>query len=490
LVRQVLAESLLLAAGGAGFALLLAWGLTRALLAVAPPEAFGLVTQVSAIGVDWRVFGLAAFLALASGLLSGLAPAIRTSRQDFAAVFGRAQDGLSGSRGRQALLALQVALAVVLLVGTGLLVRSLGRVLGTALGFRVENVLTARISLPDSRYSTPESRAQFVRQLLDGVATLPGVTRGGAVNHLPLTSYQLMVRLGRDGRAMDEAGDPIPLATVTTDYFRTLDIRLRAGRYFDEHDAPRAEHVVILSSSAASRLFPGQDPLAQTLSIPADVFSVPSTSPARVVGVVEDVRHQGRENEGKPALYVPYDQSPASTMTLVLASNVAPKGLAEAVRTDLAALDPDLPLEQVMTMEQRVSDSLAARRFALSLFAAFAALGVFLACVGTYGVISTLVEQRTHEVGIRMALGALPRHLVPLLLRHGLAPLGLGLAVGLGVAVMTSRVMASLLYGITRTDPLTYGVVGLVEASVTLAACWLPMRRATCLNPVDALREL
>jgi ABC-type antimicrobial peptide transport system permease subunit len=226
------------------------------------------------------------------------------------------------------------------------------------------------------------------------------------------------------------------------------------------------------------------------LSIPGDVFSVESTSPPRIVGVVEDVRHQGHENESKPALYVPYEQSPASGVTLVLASDIAPKGLAEAVRAEIGALDRDLALEQVTTMDQRVSDSLAARRFALSLFSTLAALGVFLACVGTYGVISNLVEQRTHEVGIRIALGALPRHLVGSLLRDGLAPLGLGLILGLGMAVVASRVMTSLLYGITRLDPLTYGAVVLVEASVTIPACWFPTRRAARMDPVAALREL
>jgi predicted permease len=486
LVRQILAESLVLALGGGACGLILAWSLTRVLETVSPPGTFGEIAQVATISIDGRVVTFTLLASLVSGVLFGVTPALQFSRLDLTSSLNEGRGrGLSRRQGaRQVLLVTQVALSVVLLIGAGLLLRSFVSVFNVDPGFRSENVLTLRISLPHGRYPDHARRVRFQEELLEAVAAVPWVQHVGAITNLPLTGIGSIATFTADGTPTGTLIGPVELGMASPDYFRALGIRLRAGRLFEPHDTNDTSPVIILSQSLARILYPGQDPLGRHVPLP--FLSGPST----VVGVVDDVRRQGLDEAVRPQLYVPYQQMSIGLMTLVVRTSAGvPQSLAAAVRKRVLTVDPDQPVYDVMTMEERVDGSVAPRRFTLMLLAGLALLALLLAAGGVYGVIAQLVAQRTREVGIRMALGAQRRDVLRLFVTQGMVLATCGVATGLLAALGLTRLMASLLFGITASDPFTFVMVAVVLTSVTLLASWLPARRATAVDPLVAVRS-
>jgi predicted permease len=487
LARQMLTECMLLAfAGGAAGLLLAAW-LTGVLNSLNSTATIGQMARVAAITIDSSVLGFTLLISLLTGLLFGLMPALHFSRPELNVSL---KEGGHGSNYqvrhlRSALMVSEVALAIVLLVGAGLLIRSFVNLLEVDPGYRAENVLTARIQLPP-RYSEQSRRVQFYERTLQRIAELPGVAAAGATSHLPLGSYNLGGNLRVEGHVLREGEKPpsAPITSVSPDYFRTMGIGLRAGRVFNDGDNNEAPSVAVLSETLARQLFSNEDSIGKRLFVPGAGAEMTT-----VIGVVSDIRHQGLDREVDPAVYLSYRQMSRPSIALVLRATVDPISLAPAVRSAVHEVDPALPVYQVMTMDERMSNSVAGRRLNLLLLGGFAALALILAGVGVYGVISYVVTGRTHEIGIRMALGAQNADVLGLFLKQGMALVLLGLVLGLFGAFALSRVMTSLLFGVTASDPMTFAGVSLLLSLIALLACYFPARRATRIDPLAALRH-
>ncbi|HEY7181210.1 MAG TPA: ABC transporter permease [Blastocatellia bacterium] len=477
LARQLLTECLLLAMAGSAAGLLLAYWLIGLLGSLNSADALGEMGRVAAITIDLRVLGFTLIITLVTGLLFGLLPALRFSRTDLSVSLKEGGRGGAGGRGlRNALMVSEVALAVVLLVGAGLLIRSFAKLLNVDPGYRAENLLTARITLPP-RYR--DNSRRLYEQILQRLAAIPGVTSVGATSHLPLLGYNLGAMLSVEGRPPLDA----PISSVNPDYFRTMGISLRAGRLLNDSDTQDAPSVAVLSETLARRLFPDQDPLGKRFRLPGSGAELTT-----VVGVVGDIRHKGLDRDIENALYLSYRQTPRG-MALLLRSAVEPSILAPALRNAIREIDPALPVYEMITMDERLSNSVAARRFNLLLLGGFAALALLLAGVGVYGVISYVVTQRTREIGIRMALGAQRADIARLFIKRGMAVVSLGVGLGLLGAFALTRLMSSLLFNVGANDPLTFSCVALLLSLVALAACYLPARRAARIDPLASLRH-
>ena len=392
------------------------------------------------------------------------------------------------SRGRSALAVAEVASSLLLLAGAGLLVKSLARLQGVDPGFDHEGVLTMRVSLPSARYKEPARRAEFYAALTERLGSLPGVEAAGATISLPLGGSNLSVWRGLipEGRpATPEASENAAYAVVTPGYFRALRIPVRAGRAFDERDDAQARKVVIINETLARRVFGGEDPVGRHITIWRD-----EEFPRQIVGVVGDTRPQSLDAGDAPQMYVPHRQDAGwgGLSLVVRARGGDPSALTPAVREEVRALDRQLPVYDVKTMGKVLADSTAYRRVTMFLMTGFAAAALLLAGVGLYGVLSYTVTQRTHEIGIRMALGAQAGDVLRLVVRHGMLLTLLGLGLGLAGALVLTRLMAGLLYGVSATDPSVFAAVSLLLAGVALVSCLVPARRATKVDPMVALR--
>ncbi|MGH9839940.1 MAG: ADOP family duplicated permease [Blastocatellia bacterium] len=485
LARQLLTETALLGLlGGVAGLLLAAW--TIKLLARIAPENF---PRLAEIGIDWQALGFTLGISLLTGLLAGLAPLLQVFRRNLHKGIkdgGRgAAGGLRSQRTRSLLVVTQVALSLILLLGAGLLLQSFARLLRADPGFRSENTLTFRVALPATRYPNQPQRVAFIDRMIEGIRPLPGVAAVGATSMLPFIGLNSSGVFGIEGR--NAAGGPQPHAdvrTVTPGFFAALGIPLRQGRLFAESDTAEAPFVALADEKLAAQYWPNENPIGKRVQ-----RGGPQSPWYTIVGVVGHVRHSQLDAESKGALYFPYAQHRAFMITLVVRASHAPEQLAGVVQREVAALDKDVPVYEIRTMEDRLLASLTPQRMSAYLIAVFAGVALLLAALGIYGVMSYSVSQRTNEIGIRMALGAQASDVLKLVLRQGLMLALGGAAMGLLGALALTRLLSKLLFGISATDPLTFASVPLLLIAVALVACWLPARRAARVNPLIALRN-
>ncbi|HEX8148155.1 MAG TPA: ABC transporter permease [Pyrinomonadaceae bacterium] len=484
IVRQLLTESLLLALSGGLLGLLFAlWGVK--LLSAFVPEN---VPRFGETSTDLPVLGFTLGASLLTGLLFGIAPALQSSRFDLNEALkegGRSgTDGRGRTRIRSALIVVEVALSLVLLVGAGLLVKSFFKLSNTDPGFDPGNTLTASVSLATVRYDTDEKIADFFRRLIERVRALPGVVSVGAVTPLPLSDNNFAFSFSVVGQP------PLPPGTrqsasariVTPDYFRAQGVPLRAGRVFTEQDKAGAPDVIVVNEAFARRYLAGEEPLGQRLRLGINDIE------GEIVGVVGDIRGASLATPGAPEYYIPEATVAFSDVTLVVRTTNDPASVTAGLRQAVAEMDKDQPLYDVRTMDSLVARSVARQRFSMTLIGVFAALAMLLAAVGIFSVMSSLVAQRSHEIGIRLALGAQPRDILSMVVRHGMALTLAGLALGLAASFALTRLMSGLLYEVSTKDPVIYGGIAALLAAVALAACYVPARRATKVSPLVALR--
>ncbi len=482
IVRQMITESVLLAlAGGALGTLLAIWGVE---LLVKLSE--GSIPSTAQIRIDATVLGFTLLVSVLTGVLFGLAPALRTMNLNL--IESLKEGGRSSSeaahrnRTRSVLVVLESAIAVVLLVGAGLLVRSLIQLQNVSPGFDSHNVLTMRVDLPREKYSTPEKTGAFFSQLESRISGLPGVETVGFISELPLSGQPNDMPYTVEGRppvSSDQAHDD-DFRRVNRHYFSAMRIPLLRGRNFTEQEVNQTAKVVIITDLLARQVFPNEEPIGKRLIMAMD------KTPFEIIGIVGDIRHRSLESEARPAMYMPSNQS--GWMNLVVRTKVDPLSLAAAARKEVQAIDPDQPVAAVRTMDDWVDRSVAGPRYRTVLLALFAGVALLLASTGIYGVMSYSVTQRTHEIGVRMALGAKRRDVMKLVVRQGMTLVVIGVALGVAGAIALTRVMSTLLFGVTAKDPNTFVAVSGLLALVAFVACYLPARRATKVDPLVALR--
>ena len=482
IMRQVITESLLLALiGGALGALLATWGV-QLLLKIGE----GSIPLTADVKIDATVLGFTLLVSMTTGVLFGLAPALRTlklSLTDSLKEAGRgAGEGMLRNRTRSVLVVLESAIAVVLLIGAGLLIRSLVELLKTNPGFDADNVLTMRVDLARKKYDTPEKAANFFRELETRVSALPGVEAVGTVTELPLSGQRNDMPFTVEGRppvATNEAFGA-DFRRVNQHYFQALRIPLLRGRNFTENEVQQSSKVLLVSEQLVSAVFPNEEPLGKRLVLAM------GNDQWEIIGIVGDIRDRSLEGQPNAAMYLPTRQTGRNN--LVIRNGENPLSLAGAVRREVQAIDPDQPVAAVRTMNDWIDSSVAGPRYRTMLLGIFAGVALLLASTGIYGVMSYSVAQRTHEIGVRMALGARRWDVLKLVIRQGMVLVVIGVILGLFGAFALTRVMSSLVFGVTTKDPVTFAAVALVLTLVALIACYIPARRATKVDPLVALR--
>jgi putative ABC transport system permease protein len=492
LLRQLLTESILLAAaGGLGGILLGAWGL-QTLLAVVPDN----LARVNAVRIDASVLAFTAALTLITGILFGLAPALHVSKPDLSETLK--EGGRGGSKGvraqrvRSTLVVAQVGLSLVLLIGAGLMLRSVAELQASSPGLDPANVVAGGVTLPGARYATDEPRRQFVRRLIERLEASPGVEAAAAVTPLPLSLSGWQTSFAVEGYPEPEPGKfpTNDIARITPGYFRTMGIRLLRGRTFTWQDNETASPVAIIDETFASTWFANVDPIGRRIKVNAG-HPAPGMPPppwVTVVGVVNHVKNYGIDQESRVEVYVPYMQSTLSQMTLVVKGPGGADAIGQAMRHAVREGDPTLPVFAIRTMDEYLARTLTSKRLMMLLLAIFACVALTLAAVGIYGVMAYAVAQRTSEIGIRMALGAHPRDVLRLVVGQGMALTACGVLLGLAAAYWLTRLLEALLFGVSATDASTFFGVAALLAAVAFLATWIPARRAARVDPLVALR--
>jgi predicted permease len=490
ITRLVLTESLLLGLVGAAAGLLLAVWLIDVVRGFDP----GGIPNLQEAGLNPWVLAFTIFVGVATGVLSGVVPAIQMPRVDFSSALREGDRGVSGTRGqkrlRSSLVAAEVALSLILLVGAGLLIRSFGQVMGVERGFQTDSRLIFAVSVPDSYDDAQES--QLRRDFLERVRGVPVVRSAAAVSMRPVVGGSTGMGI-LPSRQPEEPDEDVPWATwrmVTPEYFRTMSIPLLRGRGFDERDGLDAESMtinggVIISERLAARLFPGEDPIG----LRVDLWRGQGSLEAEIIGVVGNMRERGLDRDPTLAVYLPYRGLGWSPNYFVVHAAGDPTAVVPTLRAQLAELDPGLPISRVQTLDELISDSVATRRFNMFLLAIFAGVALLLALAGIYGVQSYSVTRRTSEIGVRVAMGATPDRIIKQIIRQGMVPAVLGIVIGLIGAFILSRLMSDLLFGIAASDVITYAGVAVLLTVTALISCYLPALRALRIDPVIALRE-
>jgi putative ABC transport system permease protein len=480
ILRQLLVESFLLAGlGSLGGWLLAVWSV-QVIAAAGLRE----IPRLNEVGVDYRVFAFTLSVSVLTGLVFGLIPAFAAARVDLNATLKEGTRSVTAGRNwlRQTLVVTEVALALVVLLGAGLLVSSFARLLTVKPGFNPQHLLTMRIGLTDERYRKSKEKKQLVNDLNSRLEVLPGVESVGIGDDLPVAGTDSHTRLMIKDQPTDEL-QSVGLHVINPHYFDSLGTRLLKGRAFTERDVSGAPSVFIINETLAHRFWPNEDPLGKQIRYN-------SNDPwGEIVGVVEDIRYDGLHVASSPHLFEPYQQNAWQFLSITVRSKLDQTALLTAVQREVKGLDPNLAVSSVRTMDEVMAQSLATRRFVLFLFCLFAGLAVLLACVGIYGVLNASVAQRTRELGIRLALGATTRDVWRLVIGQGMRLVFLGLVLGFVGALALSRLIENLLFGVRSKDPLTYAAIGVVFIGVGLLACWLPARRATKVDPLIVLRS-
>ena len=486
LIRQLLTESILISIlGGAAGLLIANWGL-KALVALSPED----IPRRDQIGIDLRVLGFTLLTSLLTGLVFGLAPALQASRIDLNESLkdgGRGATGAGpGRRLRSALVVFEVAVSFVLLVGAGLMIRSFIRLQNVDLGFNPDHLVAMNFQLSRAKYQGRQS-AEFFRQLIERVDSLPRVESAGGITAVFIEGLPNSSNFTIEGRPPLPAAEQTeaPADFVTPSYFRTMGIPLLRGRELAEQDGPDSPGVVIINNTFARRFWPGEEPLGKRFK-----FGGPdSTAPwLTIVGIVGDMRRTGLDSEVRCEAFLPYTQRQVNFMELVVRAASDPRAIVGAVREMVTAIDPNQPISHVRTMDQVLGGMMAQRRLNMVLFALFGGVALVLAAVGVYGVISYSVTQRTHEIGIRMALGAGRGDVLKMIVRNGMTLVLIGVAIGLIAAAALTRLMTTLLFGVSATDPATFAAISGILTGVALAACFVPALRALKVDPMVALR--
>ena len=485
-VRQLLTESLLLAVAGGALGLLLAWWGVELLVAMSPRD----VLDLGGVGVNVPVLVFTLVVSLLTGVVFGVVPAFEASRVSTSESLKDGTKGTTagrrGGRLRGAFVVAEMALALVLLVGAGLMLKSFARLRSVDPGFEPDNLLTMRVNLPARKYKEDPQVVAFTRQATERLAALPGVTAAGAVNYLPFAGPGAATNFKIVGRPDPPPGEEPDTDVRVTDenYFRTMGVPLLSGRMYTAQESAERGRVAVVTRSFAEKYFPGEDPVGKQLVV--NMKDEPN--PTEIVGVVGDLKLDSLDEQPQPTVYWPHAELVYSNMTFVVRTSGDPAALAGAARAAIQSIDADQPVADLRTMNHFLAESVARARFAATMLGVFAALALALAGVGVYGVMSYAVAQRTHEIGVRVALGAQGRDVLRLVVGQGMALAGAGLAAGLLGAFALTRLLSSLLFEVSATDLATYATLTGFLLLVALLACLVPARRATRVDPMVALR--
>jgi putative ABC transport system permease protein len=488
LIRQLLTESIVLASIGGVLGLLFSvWGI-EFIKGGIPPGFTQFIPGWDKMSLDSDVLLFTLLVTLLTGAVFGLAPALQSTRLNLNESLKEsgkgASSGASRNRLRSLLVVAEVALSLVLLVGAGLMIRSFVHLMRSDLGVNQNNVLTMELSIPRLKYAEEQQRTNFYQQLVARLQNLPGVTQAAATNYVPMGRSSSSSNFRIDGQPAPPKGKE-PLAdyrVVTPRYFEAIGTPIRQGRAFTEQDKKDSPLVVVINERLARRYFPAGDALGKRM-----IFSE-KEGPLEIVGIAADVKNEDLEEEADLTAYRPYPQDPWWSMTLILRTDSDPAQLATAVRNEVRAVDAEQPVYNIKTMQQIVEESISAKRLAMLMLGFFAFGALLLAAIGIYAVMSYAVTSRSHEIGIRMALGASPRDILTLIIRQGLILTLIGVGLGLLGALALTRAMTEMLYGVNATDPLTFGGISLLLSVVAFLACYIPARRATRVDPMIALR--
>jgi putative ABC transport system permease protein len=485
LVRQLMTESFLLAVLGGALGLLLAVWFKDMLIAFNP----GNIPRFGDISLDDRVIVFTLAITVLTTAIFGLVPALQSSKPDLTDSLKeggqKGGSGAVGSRVRNMLVIAEVALSLVLVTGAGLMIKSFIRLQQVDTGFDPENALTLRLSLTGPAYREDKPVQDFYTQLEERISALPGVVAVGATTTLPLKGYMWTGDFTIEGRSPDDYGKEVRHKEVTPGYFEAIGLPLLRGRSFAESDNAQSPMVVVINDALARRYFQDEDPVGKRITFNKPTIPGPWHT---IIGVVRDERQEGMSREVMPQIYQSHLQNAVNGMSLVIRTSVDPNSIIGAVRNEIRAMNKDLPPYDVQTLSELVYKSVARERFSMILMVAFAVAALVLASVGIYGVMSYSVTQRTHEMGIRLALGAQPANIVRLVVVQGLALTLTGVGVGLAASLLLTQVMSSLLFGVSATDPVTFIAVSSLLSAVALAACYIPARRAASVDPIVALR--
>jgi putative ABC transport system permease protein len=490
IIRQLITESILLAlVGGVAGLLLALWG-GDALMAIGPEN----IPRAGEVSIDAGVIAFTAGVSLLTGLLFGLAPALQASKPNLNEMLkegGRSSSG--GARKTSllnALVVVEIAMSLVLLIGAGLMLKSFYNLYQVESGFNPENVIRMRVSLSGANYAEPEALVAFQQRAIENIRSLPGVEYAAATNMLPLDGNFSIGDFFIEGRPIPRSGEEMMAgrSVVSSDYFRALGITLLSGREFNDRDSASSTPVAIINRGLANQYFPGEDPLGKRIAV-EEVEDREQPPWITIVGVVADAKRFGLDSDAMAEIFLPFLQDPQPNMTLVARTSSDPTGLAGAIKDQILLIDKDQPVYAVQTMKQLLSESVSRERFNMTLLAVFAAVALVLAAVGVYGVMSYSVAERRHEIGIRMALGASSSDVLGMILKQSAVLAFAGLGIGIFAAVMLTRLMTGLLYEVSATDGATFAVVSALLAGVALAATYIPARRATRIDPMIALRH-
>lgn len=485
IVRQLLTESLLLSLLGGVAGLVLAIWTTDTLVAMSD----GAIPRLQNLSLNGYILGFTALVVVVTGLLFGIVPALQWSRIDTNHVLkdgSRGTTSQGGGRLRSMLATGEIALSLVLLIGAGLLIKSFMQLSSVDAGFDTDRLLTANIYIPMSAYPEDQQQIAFYERVLERVGTQPGVQSAGLVSVIPLSSNYDRTGIHVEGRPAPEPGASLSADryVVSNDYFATMGIPLVKARLFSDRDNMDAPLAVVINETMANRLFPDEDPIGRRIRLG------PPTAPYRsIVGVVGDVRQYGLDTDHTMQIYLPHQQYAWPWMSLVVRTESDPAAMLGTIRNQVLSVDPEQPVFGAATMDQIMARSTAERRFSLTLLGVFAALALILASIGIYGVMAYMVSQRTYEIGIRMAIGAQMRDVIAMIIGSGLKMVLTGVGIGLVGALLVTRVLSNLLYGISSTDPATFAVITVLLTGVGLLACYIPARRAAGVDPMIAMRS-